>query len=231
MSDDLRRRLDAQSIQLQRMQQQMQAQQARVQEEVEEEIETTDPRFQYNQQFQQPQNQHQQYNQVDPTQIAMEAARLTAQQLQNNQEMETGIKKRMERLISEYPEVQEEDSPLTVKARDVYQRVAKENPGLDQATMYELSVREAASVLGRRPINAPIEDVMQDFVMPSNQSTSRSGGKKSKSRLTPSIVTFAHLLGVNVDPQSAEGKNNLAELSQNSERFNADVDESQYKYR
>jgi hypothetical protein len=38
-------------------------------------------------------------------------------------------------------------------------------------------------------------------------------------------------MGINVDPKTKEGQANLAELSEYSHRFNADQDESQFRYK
>lgn len=176
----------------------------------------------------------------DPNQAMLEAivqhaATRAAQTVQQNQQdnsgVEASVKKRMERLVEDYPALRQEDSDLVTKSRQIYSRITQENPGLDDATKYELAVREAASVLGARPISAPVEDYATgDFVMPVSRNPARPT-RSTKSRLTPEIIANARLMGINVDPNNAEGKKNLAELSEYSSRFNADVNEDQFKYR
>jgi hypothetical protein len=181
-----------------------------------------------------------QYQQVDPN-IAMlnaitnAAAQRATQQVQQNlnanDSVTQKVKTRMQRLVADYPALAQEDSDLVVRSRESYARIAHENPGLDEATRYELAVREAASLIGARPVNAPVEDFATgDFVMPAGRNPALPT-RATKSRLTDKIIANARLMGINVDPQTKEGKQNLAELSEYSARFNADVDESQYRYR
>jgi hypothetical protein len=182
----------------------------------------------------------QQYNQVDPDQelienIATYAANVATQKVQANMQAFTGaseqVKGRMQRLIEKYPALQDENSKFVITARDEYQRIAQENPGLDEATRYELSVETTASKLGARPVNIPF-DPNQDFVMPSSSNPARSERRSGgKSRLTANIIANAKIMGINVDPTTKDGQQNLKELDEYSARFNADVDESQYKYR
>lgn len=234
MSDELRRlkaQQDAQSAKLHQMQMQMQAQQARRQpdeEEIEYIEETPDPRI--------PNYVHVNQQEAMVEAIAQRAAQTAAQQVQQNiqatQNVQESIKTRMNRLVSDYPAIQDENSPLTVKARDAYARISQENSTLDEATKYELAVREAASLLGARPVNAPLEDIAGDFLMGTNKNYSVSQTPKAKhSRLTQNILKNAMALGVNVDASTPEGKKNLAELNEYSARFNADQDEQQFRYK
>jgi hypothetical protein len=229
MSDELRRlraQQEAQAAQLHRMQMQMQAQSARHEE----------PDEVYEEVYEEPQ-----YQQVNPNdamiqsiaqQAAQQAAYHVQQNIQANQDVENKVKTRMQRLVADYPAIQDEDSPLTVRARDAYTRITAENPTLDEATKYELAVREAASVLGARPLNAPVEDMAAaDYLMPSGRNPAISQSRSQKSRLTQNVVKNAMAMGINVDPNSAEGKKNLAELNEYSARFNADQDESAFRYK
>ncbi len=187
-----------------------------------------------------PKPETQQYNQVDPDQelienIATFAANVATQKVQENMQAFQGageqVKQRMQRLVEKYPALQDENSKLVVKARDEYQRIAQENPGLDEATRYELSVESAASGIGARPVNMPF-DPNQDFVMPSSHNPARSERRTGgKSRLNSNIIANAKIMGINVDPTTKDGQANLKELDEYSARFNADVDETQYKYR
>lgn len=247
MNDEQLRRLqmqqEANSAQIARMNMQLQAQQARRGATDDDEDDELPPAAQGHQpppqQFQQP---PQQYQNVDPNTlvlqaIANQAAQQATRQIQQNltatADVESRVKGRMQRLVADYPALQDETSELVVESRKVYARIAHENPTLDEATKYELAVREAASVLGARPINAPIEAyAAQDYVMPAGRNLSVPN-RPTKSRLTPKILTSAKLLApeANWDPNTVEGKKNLAELSEYSARFNADADDSQYKYR
>lgn len=227
----LRRQQEANAIEIQRMKMRQNSEQARRQSPEEEVIEEqVDPRY--------IQQQQPQYNTVTPEQIAIHAANLAAERVQKNisayTEAGDKVKMRMNRLIQEYPALQDENSQMVIRARDEYQRIAAENPSLDEATRYELSVKSAASALGAVPVNASAEHyAMQDFVMPSNsdQNPSRGNSRGGKSRLTQNIIANAKIMGINVDPRTPEGKQNLKELDEYSARFNADADESMYKYR
>ncbi len=228
MSDELRRmkaQQEAQAVHLHRLQQQVQRQNV-PQEEHYEEVEEVP-----------------QYVQANPTEammnsIAQAAAQRAATTVQANlqatQQVQDSVKTRMQRLIDAYPAIQQDDSHLTARARDVYSRIALENPTLDEATKYELAVREAASALGARPVNAPVDDfAAQDYLSPSggNRNFAMGNPKASKNRLTTNIIKNAQALGIDVDPNSAEGKKNLAELNEYSGRYNADQEESQYRYK
>lgn len=186
-------------------------------------------------QFQNPTAQ-QRYQAEDPNAVVLnhlveQAAQKASENLANNQNIESKIKARMQRLVADYPALTQEDSSLVIKSREVYSRITQENPGLDEATKYELAVREAASVVGARPVNTPAEVfATSDFVMPVGNNPA-AVTRSTKSRLTPQIIRNAQLMGINVDPNSVEGKKNLAELSEYSARFNADVNEDQYRYR
>lgn len=235
-ADELRRMRalqEAQAAQIQRMNLELQAQKAR-HEDVEEEFEHVEQP--QHQQYQ----QHQQYNQVNHDQMIMNqlanvAAEKAAQKVQQNltshQNVKDSITKRMERLVAEYPAIQEEDSLLTTKAREVYARITAENPTINEADKYELAVREAASRIGARPVNTEF-DVNQDFTMPSNSNPARASARSGKlNRLNDNIIKNAMALGVNVDPKTKEGQENLKELNEYSARFNADQDETAYRYR
>lgn len=149
------------------------------------------------------------------------------QQAQSNYQNQVTTK--MERLVEEYPALQDENSQLVRHARAIYSRVAQENPGLDESVKYELSIREAASRIGARPVNMdPVEDV--GWTM-GNQHNPAQLSKSAKSRLTPQILQVAKLMNIDVNPSSKVGQANLQELSQYSARFNADRDESHVKYR
>lgn len=224
---DMQRQLESQAIQIERLKRGQQTQQAR--REPEQEFFRAPPEQET---FVPPEKE---YNEVTPEQIAMHAANIAAEKvtkhIQNYGELEAGVKKRMNRLIEEYPALTDETSQLVAKAREEYQRIAQENPTLDEATRYELSVKSAASAIGARPVNAPF-DPNQDFVMPSGHNPALpKGGKKGKSRLTTNILQNARIMGINVDPNTKEGQANLAELEESTIRFNADADESMYKYK
>jgi hypothetical protein len=134
----------------------------------------------------------------------------------------------MERLVADFPALAEENSDLVGKSRQVYARIARENPTLDQATRYELAVREAAAAIGARPTSTPPEDA--DWTMGPGSNPALPS-RSSRSRLTPHIVANARFMGINVDAKTKDGQRNLKELSEYSARFNADVDESASKYR
>lgn len=249
MSDEIRRlkmQQEATAAALQRMQMQVQAQGARRREEDDDDDDGDVPPAIQNPSYQQQFGQHQPpsggnpYQQVDPNQIMLQAianraAAAATQQVQqnlnSNAEMESKIKTRMQRLVSDYPALTQEDSELVVKSREIYARIAHENPSIDEATRYELAVREAASLLGARPVNAPVEEfAASDYVMPAGRNYAVPT-RATKSRLTPNIIANAKLMGISVDPNTPEGKKNLAELSEYSARFNADQDEAAYRYR
>ena len=239
-ADEIRRMRalqEAQAAQIQRLNLELQAQKARVDDEDEEVVEYIDPNF----------NPHNPgapvqtvYNQVTQDQMVMNhlanqaaerAAMKVQQNLQSTQNVQTSIQKRMERLVAEYPAIQEDDSQLTQKAREVYARITAENPTINEADKYELAVREAASRIGARPVNTEF-DPNQDFVMPSNVNPARGNPRSGKlNRLNDKIVQNAMALGINVDPKSKEGQDNLRELNEYSARFNADADETAYRYR
>lgn len=222
---------DANAVQIQRMQMQMNQNQRRGDYE-EEEVQHHQPQYVPPAPQYQPVDQ----NQLLLDQIVNAATQQATQNIASNisahSEAEAAVKKRMNRVIEAYPALQQEDSQLVIKARDIYQRITQENPTLDEASKYELSVREAASLLGARPINAPVEDAV-DFVLPAGQQydPARGNPRRGKSRLTANILNNARAMGINIDPKSAEGKNNLKELEDSTARFNADQDEAQFRYR
>ncbi len=241
MSDEVRRlkqQQEANSAAIARMQMMMQAQNA--QRPVADDDEELDPNPQQFQQPVQQQQQQPQYQNVDPNQLVLQAitnqaARAAATQVRQDMtataDVEGKIKSRMTRLVADYPALTQEDSELVIKSRTIYSRIAAENPALDEATRYELAVREAASHLGARPVNAPVEDYAAgDFVMPAGRNFAVPT-RSTKSRLTQNIIRNAQAMNINVDPNTVEGKKNLAELSEYSARFNADQDESQYRYK
>lgn len=231
MSSDELRRMKAQqdnlAAQLHRTQLQLQAQQARKapDDEFEEEEEGT-----YTPNYIQAQPDEAIVNSI-AQKAAQQAAYNVQQNLNAQNQVQENVKTRMKRLVDEYPAIQDENSQLTVRARDAYARITTENPTLDEASKYELAVREAASRLGARPVNAPVEDYAMDYTMPTGRSAASSSPRASKNRLTENIVKNAMAMGINVDPNSAEGKKNLAELNEYSARFNADADEQAFKYR
>jgi len=177
---------------------------------------------------------------VDPNKIIMQAitnqaSAMAAKHVEDKyvraKGQEENIKARMKRLVSDFPALSEEGSDLVNKSREVYSRIAQENPGLDEATRYELSVREAATLIGARPATIAPED---DSAWTMGSSTARNPAlpsKSTKSRLTPGIIANAKLMGINVDPKTREGQQNLRELSDYSARFNADQDETAFRYR
>jgi 3-oxoacyl-ACP reductase-like protein len=177
-----------------------------------------------------------QYQQVDQATAILnhlvgEASKKVVSDLGARDGAQSKIKMRMERLLKDYPALGDDDSALVTKAREYYARIQQENPGLDEATRYEVAVQTAAAYLGARPVTAPAVDLANsDWTMPTGKNNPSLPRKQTKSRLTPAIIQNARLMGINVDPNSAEGKKNLEELSEYSARFNADQDESQYRY-
>jgi len=179
-----------------------------------------------------------QYQQVDPNvamvnHIIAEAGKHAANHVANQTVQQAQVQGRMTQLMEKFPALREDDHPLTIRARDEYARIEKQNPGLDKATAYELAAAEAASFLGLRPANSSLDEYMQyDYTMSAGNSGLSSSPKKgTKSRLTKPIVTFADALGIPVDARTPEGKKALAELNEYTERFKADKDESEYKYK
>lgn len=161
-------------------------------------------------------------------QAATDAAKQVGEASARVTNKENNVKKRMDRLVSMYPALSEDGSEMVQRARQIYSRIAQENPQLDEATRYELAAHEAATSIGARPVNMPAE--FQDWTMgPSSNPALPSKG--AKSRLTPEILANARLMGINVDPKTPQGQKNLKELSGYSARFNADQDETSVKYR
>lgn len=229
----LKMQQDANAIAIQRMQNQLKAQGAQPRQRQDEidPNELPDP-TQQRQQQQQPQ-----YQQVDPNaaivnHIINEAGKHVAQNFANQTLTHSQIQSRMGELMEKYPALRQDDHPLTIRSRDEYAQITKKNPQLDQATAYELAAANAASFLGLRPHNQSMDEVMQyDYTMGANPSFSSAPQRKSKTRLTKPIVQFADIMGIHVDPRTPEGKKNLAELNEYTERFKADRDESEYRYK
>lgn len=226
----LRQIQEANAIAIQRMQNQLKAQGAKPlpREEEHEEI----PDITQQQQFQQPQ-----YQQVDPNgalvqQIINQAGQHAANQIANQGVAESQVKSRMGALMEKYPALRQDDHALTVRARDEYTILQRTNPSLDQATAYELAAANAASFLGIRPHNQSMDDYMQyDYTMGARSSLSAAPTRKGKNRLTKEIVTFADFLGIDIDSRGQNGKKNLEELNEYTERFKADRDESEFRYK
>lgn len=178
---------------------------------------------------------------VDPNKIILQAitnqasaqaSKFVEEKHTKQKAAEDNIKSRMKRLVSDFPALSEEGSDLVTKAREVYGRISQENPGLDEATKYELCVREAATLIGARPTSiAPEDDSAWTMGSSTRHNPALPTGKAGKSRLTPAILANARLMGINVDPKTKDGQKNLKELSEYSSRFNADQDESSYRYR
>lgn len=177
---------------------------------------------------------------VDPNKIILQAitnqaSAMAAKHVEDKytraKGQEDAIKTRMKRLVSDFPALSEEGSELVVKAREVYSRIAQENPGLDEATRYELCVREAATLIGARPTSVAPEDDSAWTMGSSSRKNPALPSKSTKSRLTPNILNNARAMGINVDPKTREGQQNLKELSEYSARFNADQDETAFRYR
>jgi hypothetical protein len=160
------------------------------------------------------------------TQNAVKA--IKHQQAATNQVMQNTTA-RMKRITQDYPAMADENSEMVHLARQIFSRITQENPSLDVPTKYELAAHEAAAKLGARPVTTPAEQ-MVDWTMGTSHNPAVST-KSSKSRLTPAILANARLMGVNIDPKTKEGRLALAELSEYSARFNADQDESMYRYR
>ncbi|UOF79092.1 hypothetical protein [Caudoviricetes sp.] len=167
---------------------------------------------------------------VDASQVAHQAAQQAASMMYNYQQHNDKVRERMERLVGDFPALTDEGSELVNKARGIYKRVTAENPSLDDATKYELAVREAASYLGARPVTIAPEDAGWTMGNQNNGNPSLPS-KNSRSRLTTAIIQNAQLMGINVDPKSKQGQLNLSELSEYSARFNADRDETHVKYK
>ncbi len=187
---------------------------------------------------------HDEYNAVDEQNAMIEAiTQKVTQQVTNNvaayQNAVKGVDNRMERLIKKYPGIQDDDHPITKQARDEYARISKENPGListDKGAAYELAVETAAATLGVRPANQEYNP-MQDYTL------SAGGGQnlqrrtsKSGNFLTPKILANFEVLAknhpdFNMDPSTPQGKKNLEELNEYSERYRANVDESHIRYK
>ena len=223
----LKAQQDANAMAIERMRRQMQANGAQQQSRQEPE-EIPDPITQ----------QHQpQYQQVDPNgalvqQIINQAGQHAANHIANQTVAQSQVQARMGALMEKFPGLRQDDHPLTIRARDEYAQLTKTNPSLDQATAYELAAANAASFLGIRPHNQNMEEYMKyDYTMGANPSLSAAPTKRGKNRLTKEIITFADFVGINVDARTPEGKKNLEQLNEYTERFKADRDESEYRYK
>ncbi len=227
---------DNNTVAIERMRRQMASQGAqpkpapRVQQ-FEESDEFPDPTQQYQQQ------PGPQYAPVDPNgalvhHIINAASQHAAQALANNGVTEAAVKARMGELMDQYPALRQDDHPLTIRARDEMGIITKKNPGLDQATAYELATAKAAAFLRVAPANQSLDDYMQyDYTMGATPiSASPQRGEKN-TYLTKEIVYFADLVGVPVDSRTPEGKKALAFLNEASKRYKANVDQSEFKYK
>lgn len=226
----LKAQQEAQAAQIQKLNMQIQANNARREPEHEEQY---IPPSQKQQQPQYEQVNHKAMLDQIVQSVSQKASENVTQQMMNQDTYKAQVEARYKRLSERYPAVREDDSKLTIKARDVYARVRQENPNLDEVTAYELAVTEAANYVGARPLDADvIEMASQDYTMPSghNPAMGRSG-RSGKSRLTQEILSNAKIMGINIDPGTAEGKKNLSELEEYTARFNADVDESHLRFR
>lgn len=184
------------------------------------------------------------YNMVDQQQAMIEAiTNRVTQQVTNNvqahQNAIKGVDNRMERLIKKYPGIQDDDHPITKQARDEYARISRENPGListDKGAAYELAVETAAATLGVRPANQEYNP-MQDYTLSAGGSQNlQRRTSKSGNFLTPKILANFEVFAKNhpdfsIDPSTPQGKKNLEELNEYSERFRANQDESHLKYK
>lgn len=174
--------------------------------------------------------------QADPTQLVNAIKEAVKQELRpeleesltQHSDTKAQVEGRMQRLVSDYPDIRQEGSTLTNEARSVYQRIKGENPGLDEATVYELSVREAASNLGVMPVSRrqTQQSTTESFTVPSRDGSGKvTGSKRMKSRLTPEIIMAAQALGIDTDDPKIR-----AELNDYTIRFDADRDERRIKY-
>lgn len=233
---------DANAMAIQRMQRQLQSQGARPLPkgqpqtgDPEDDLDIPDP----TQQYQQPQQRQPapQYQQVDPNQaivnhIIQQSGQHAANIVANQTVTQSQIQARMGELMEKFPALRQDDHPLTIRARDEYASVTKKNPALDQATAYELAAANAASFLGIKPHNQTIEEYMQyDYTMGANPNLSAAPQRRQKMRVTKPILQFADMMGINVDTRTPEGKKNLQELNEYTERFKADRDESEFRYK
>lgn len=196
---------------------------------------------QHYQQPQQPQYQQPQYQAEDPNKVMLNtiineagnrAANQAADMLARQTNARTTIESQMKDLVSKYPSLKQDDSPLVQKAREIYGRVKQENATLPEHVIYRMAVNEAATYIGARPTDAPIDDLLSDFTQGADRNPAlpkKSGG--SLKRLTSPILQNAQLMGINIDKNTPEGKKNLEELAYYTARFNADKDESEFGYR
>ena len=217
--------IDANAMRLQRLEVQMQADRARKTADGDDEVV-----------YHELPPEEKQYNQVDQQQLLIEQLTRTVTErvganLQAHNTIAKTIDNRMQRLVDEFPAIQEDDSPLTVASRDEYARITRENPTLNEADKYELAVKSAAVRIGARPVNQQF-DPNQDFTLsPQGGFNPAKKRKASGNRLTNNIVQNAMALGIPVDPKTPEGKRNLEELNEYAARFNADVDESHLRFK
>lgn len=186
----------------------------------------------------------QEYNVVEDQQALIDSItnRVTQQVTQNvnaYQNAVKGVDNRMERLIKKYPGIQDDEHPVTKQARDEYARISRENPGLinaDKGAAYELAVETAAATLGIRPANQEYNP-MQDYTLSAQNSSNLNRPRKSGMNfLTPKILANFEMLAkshpdFNMDPSTPQGKKNLEELNEYSERFKANADEDHVKWK
>lgn len=101
-------------------------------------------------------------------------------------------------LYREYPELQDFDHPMTLKAVELFDKLPDEEKSHPMA--YRLAVKEAAEELDIKPKAKRKKDDNEDFSL-STSGTDREGRKGSRrsDRLDEKTIDFARLVGLDVD--------------------------------
>lgn len=115
-------------------------------------------------------------------------------------------------LYREYPELQDYENPLTVKAVEIFEKLTDEEKSNPIA--YRLAVKEAAEELEIKPKakRKPKEDDDDAFSLSGKGGGSGKRTKKSD-ELDPKTIAFAKLVGLKTDDEKV-----IASLKQKAER-------------
>ncbi len=116
----------------------------------------------------------------------------------NNQSRQQAI---LSQLGSEYPELNDASSDLTIKAVENFKRMSQEERNAPGA--YKIAVRDAAAELGvlpknkRKVTNSEVPDVGSNSQSGSGQQG--SSGSRSNKKIDGNTLVFAKLIGLNTD--------------------------------
>lgn len=131
--------------------------------------------------------------------IIKEADVIADRKLQSYLNEQTKRTQQLSELYGQYPELQQAGHTLSTRAVEVFNGLSDDEKASPAA--FKLSVAQAASELGIKPVSRRSEDEMDDFTLKATGKTRKSGNKP---KINQATENFAQLMGLDLNDEKVK---------------------------